>query len=162
MMSWQKYILDKKSPSQNKPVNPLLEKLHKNRLEIIKISSRYGMNKKCRRPARLDTTVFYCAIYFVCALRLAIFLDGYADAGTGSISRDAHWFLDVRFPPRNSILFTVEMQHCVGCCCAANVISESHNRHNPAIVYSCIPVIHVGEARTLPIWRYEPETIVKQ
>lgn len=53
---------------------------------------------------------FYCVIiYFVCAQRLAIFLDVYADGGTSNISRDAYWFFDVRFP-RYNILLTAKPQ----------------------------------------------------
>lgn len=51
--------------------------------------------------------------YFVCAVHLPIFLDVYADAGTGSISRDVPRFFNVRFPRDNTILFTAELHRSI-------------------------------------------------
>lgn len=61
-----------------------------------------------RRP-RHESTPVPIVPYFVCAVRLAIFLGVYADAGTGSISRDVLRFFDVRFPRDNTILFTAQL-----------------------------------------------------
>ncbi|CAH0673967.1 unnamed protein product [Spodoptera exigua] len=51
----------------------------------------------------------------------AIFLDVYADAGTGSISRDVPRFFDVRFPRDNTILFTALLHRSMEFSHEANV-----------------------------------------